>query len=69
MSADTPKKLQRWIAGQLNADAQDIMLTEGLLGLADLMGFQVEGYPELRNPPHEPVTHPRLCLLDPDNPP
>ncbi|MGB9441233.1 MAG: polyphosphate kinase 1 [Desulfobacterales bacterium] len=68
MSADTPKKLQRWIAGQLNADAQDIMLTEGLLGLADLMGFQVEGFAELRNPPHEPVTHPRLCLLDPDNP-
>ncbi len=68
MSADTPKKLQRWIAEQLNADSQDIMLTEGLLGLADLMGFQVEGFPELRDPPHEPVTHPRLCLLDPDDP-
>jgi polyphosphate kinase len=64
MSADTPKKLQRWIAEQLNADAQDIMLTEGLLGLADLMGFQLEGYPELRNPPHEPTTHPRLRHLE-----
>jgi polyphosphate kinase len=68
MSADTPKKLQRWIAEQLNAGPQDIMLTESLLGLKDLMGFQVEGFPELRDPPHEPVTHPRLCLRDPDDP-
>ena len=64
MSANTPKKLQHWIAEQLNADSQDIMLTEGLLGLADLMGFQTEGYPELRYPPHEPVTHPRLRYLE-----
>jgi polyphosphate kinase len=64
MSTDTPKKLQRWIAEQLKADSQDIMLTEGLLGLADLMDFQVEGYPELRNPPHEPATHPRLRHLE-----
>ena len=68
MSADTPKKLQHWIAEQLNADSKDIMLTEGLLGLADLMGFQVEDYPELRYPPHEPVTHPRLLLMDPGDP-
>ncbi len=65
ISADAPKKLQHWIAEQLNAGPQDIMLTKGLLGLADLMGFQAEGYPELRDPPHEPVTHPRLRLMDP----
>jgi len=68
ISADTPKKLQHWIAEQLNAGPQDIMLTEGLLGLADLMGFQAEGYPELHDPPHEPVTHPRLRLMDPGDP-
>jgi len=68
MSADTPKKLQHWIAEQLNAGPQDIMLTEGLVGLADLMGFQADGYPELRDPPHEPVTHPRLRLMDPGDP-
>ncbi len=68
ISADTPKKLQHWIAEQLNAGPQDIMITEGLLGLADLMGFQAEGYPELRDPPHEPVTHPRLLLMDPGDP-
>ena len=64
MSAETPKKLQGWIAEQLHADPQEIMLTKGLLGLADLMGFQVEGYPELRYPPHEPAIHPRLRHLE-----
>jgi polyphosphate kinase len=68
VSADMPKKLQRWIAQQLKADPADILSTEGLLGLADLMSFQVEGYPELRDPPHEPVTHPRLRLMDPGDP-
>ncbi len=68
VSAETPKKLQRWIAEQLNADPDDILATEGLLGLADLMSFQVEGYPELRDTPHIPVTHPRLRLLDPNDP-
>jgi polyphosphate kinase len=65
MSADMPKKLQRWIAEQLNANPEDILSTKSLLGLADLMSFQLEGYPELRDPPHEPVTHPRLRLMDP----
>lgn len=68
VSDDMPKKLQHWIAEQLNANREDILSTKGLLGLADLMSFQVEGYPELRDPPHEPVTHPRLRLLDPDDP-
>jgi polyphosphate kinase len=68
ISADMPKKLQRWIAEQLNADPEDILSTEDLLGLADLMSFQVEGYPELRDPTHEPVTHPRLRLMDPGDP-
>jgi polyphosphate kinase len=68
VSDDMPKKLQRWIAEQLNANPEDILSTKDLLGLADLMSFQVEGYPELRDPPHEPVTHPRLRLLDPDDP-
>jgi len=68
VSNGMPKKLQRWIAKQLKADIKDLEPTEGLLGLADLMKYQVEGYQELRDPPHKPVTHPRLRLLDPDNP-
>jgi polyphosphate kinase len=68
VSSNMPKKLRHWITDQLGADPKDILPTEGLLGLADLMTFQVEGHPELRDPPHEPVTHPRLHLLDPDDP-
>jgi len=64
ISADMPKKLQNWLAEQLNADSKDIELTEGLLSLADLMKFEVEGYPELRDYPHLPITHPRLRHLD-----
>ena len=65
VSADMPKKRQRWLVEQLKADPKDLEPTKGLLSLADLMKFQLEGYPELRDPPHEPVTHPRLCHLNP----
>lgn len=68
VSKEMPKKLQHWIAKQLKADIKDVESTEGLLGLADLMKFQVNGYQELRDPPHEPVNHPRLRAMDPDNP-
>ena len=68
VNVEMPKILRRWITGQLDADPKDILANRGLLGLADLMNFQVEGYPELRYPPHKPVTHPRLQLLDPAEP-
>ncbi len=68
VSKEMPEKLQRWIAKQLKADIKDLESTQGLLGLADLMKFQVKGYPELRDPPHEPVSHPRVRRLDPDKP-
>ncbi len=64
VSADMPKKLQRWICEQLKADLSDLEPIKGLMSLADLMKFQVEGYPELRDPPHYPVVHPRLRDLD-----
>ena len=66
VSADMPKKLQRWITEQLKADSKDLLPTQGLLGLADLMKFQPEGYRELRDPAHKPVTHPRLRFPDSD---
>jgi polyphosphate kinase len=68
VSEEMPKKYQRWIAKQLKADMKDIESTQGLLGPADLMKFQVDGYEELRHPPHEPASHPRVRRLDPDNP-
>jgi polyphosphate kinase len=68
VSSKMPKKLQRWLAKQLNADIEDLEQTDGLLGLVDLTKFHVQGRPELRDPPHEPVTHPRLRSINPDNP-
>jgi polyphosphate kinase len=65
VSADMPKKLQRWICEQLKADPSELEPIKGLMSLADLMKFQVEGYPELHDQPHHPVTHPRLRHLDP----
>lgn len=68
VSADMPAKLQRWLAGQLKADPQDLESDRGLLRLTDLMKFQVDGYPELRDPPHTPVSHPRLRQLQAERP-
>jgi polyphosphate kinase len=68
VSSDMPKKTRRWIAEQLKAEPEDIIITEGLLGLADLMSLPVEGFPELRDPIHKPATHPRLRMLDPSDP-
>ncbi len=65
VSSNMPKKRQRWIAEQLKADLKDLEPTKGLLSLSDLMKFQVGGYSKLRDPHHEPVTHPRLVHLDP----
>lgn len=68
VSTDMPKKTQRWVVEQLNTEPEDIILAEGLLGLADLMYFPGEGFPELREPAHKPVTHPRLRFIDRSNP-
>jgi polyphosphate kinase len=64
VSADMPEELQHWLAAQLGAGPEDILVTQGLLSLCDLMRLPVEGFAELREPPHEPVTHPRLRQLD-----
>jgi len=68
VSSKMPKKLQRWLAKQLDADLEDLEQTDGLLGLVDLTKFQVEGRPVLHDPPHEPVIHPRLRSINSDNP-
>ncbi|NIN33879.1 MAG: RNA degradosome polyphosphate kinase, partial [Gammaproteobacteria bacterium] len=42
----------------------DVVEWDNLMGLTDLVKLQPEGYPELRDPPHKPVTHPRLKKMD-----
>jgi polyphosphate kinase len=64
VSAGMPEDLRGWLATQLNADHADVIATPGLLCLGDLMGLPAEGHARQRDPPHEPVTHPRLRHLD-----
>ncbi len=63
VSDDMPMRIRRWLATQLGTDPGDIIATPGLLSLGDLMSLPVEGHAEQRDPPHEPVTHPRLRNL------
>ncbi|MCW8962583.1 MAG: polyphosphate kinase 1 [Gammaproteobacteria bacterium] len=68
LSADMPKEMQLWLTEQLNADPDDIETWDGLMALTDLIKIQPDGHPALRDPPHKPVTHPRLKQLEaPDN--
>ena len=68
VGADMPENLRDWLATQLAAGPADVIATPGLLSLGDLMELPVEGHAEQRDPPHEPVTHPRLRDLDRDDP-
>ena len=68
VSAGMPAGLRGWLATQLDADPADVIATPGLLSLGDLMELPVEGHAGQRDPPHEPVTHPRLRNLDPADP-
>jgi len=68
VSADMPAGLRGWLANQLDTDPADIIATPGLLGLGDLLALPVGGHAEQRDPPHEPVTHPRLRNLDRTDP-
>ncbi len=63
-----PRSMQRWLVKQLGADVVDVYPTNNLLGLADLLTFDVEGAAHLRAKPHRAVTHPRLRGLNPDDP-
>ena len=64
VSAGMPASLKRWLAEQLEAELEDVESVKGLLALADLMLFPMKKYPHLCDPPHHPVTHPRLFGID-----
>jgi polyphosphate kinase len=68
VSADMPEGLRGWLATQLGVGLADVIATPGLLSLADLMALPVHGHAEQRDPPYEPVTHPRLRGLDRTDP-
>jgi len=62
-----PEPLVGWIARQLAIGMEDVYPTASLLGLSDLIQFDGSRRPDLCYPVHQPVTHPRLRRLDPEN--
>jgi polyphosphate kinase len=68
VSSDMPKKLKDWLADQLQIRPTDLYVTHHLLGIDDLLKFPVQGYEELRDPVHTPVTHTRLRGISAHNP-
>jgi len=63
-----PLRLRDWLATQLGVGPEEIYEVPSLTGLVDLVSFDVPGRADLRHPPHEPATHPRLAHLDPQDP-
>ena len=61
---EMPKKLLRWLARQLKVGRDDIYRPGRLLALADLAKLDIPGRADLRFPPHQPATHPRLSDLE-----
>lgn len=68
VSADMPAELQRWLAAQVGATADDIYQSDTFLRLSDLLELAPEGYEHLRYPVHRPVTAPRLEEVDGHSP-
>jgi len=68
VSDDTPVDLRGWLTAQLDIGPAEVIATPGLLSLGDLMELPVQGHAAQRDPPHQPVTHPRLRNLDPADP-
>ncbi|MGE5345142.1 MAG: polyphosphate kinase 1 [Acidithiobacillales bacterium] len=64
VSPEMPQPQRDWLVGQLGAAPQDVDTPECVLGLSDLLSFQVDGRPDLRDRRHVPVTHPRLRQID-----
>ncbi len=54
IEADMPEDLRRFICQQLNAESQDVMLVDGILGLAQLSQLIPDERPDLLFDPYEP---------------
>jgi polyphosphate kinase len=68
LSDDTPADLRGWLTAQLDIGPAEVIAPPGLLSPGDLMELPVAGHAAQRDPPHQPVTHPRLRNLDPADP-
>ncbi|MDZ7344009.1 MAG: polyphosphate kinase 1 [candidate division KSB1 bacterium] len=67
VDSEMPEKLQKWLATQLEIKSEDIYPVDYFIGLRDLVDLKVEGREQLCYSPYQPVTHPRLRDLNPNN--
>jgi polyphosphate kinase len=63
-----PEPLLDWLSRQLEIQDRGVYVAEAPLGVSDLTSFRPDDRPDLRYPPHEPVTHPRLQGAGPMGP-
>lgn len=68
VEAAMPAEMAGWLAGNLELGEEDLCRVDGLLRIADLRDFPVEGRPELHYESHVGVTPNRLSRLDPAHP-
>jgi polyphosphate kinase len=61
VGAGMSERMREQITRALGVETEDVFAVDGLLGLRDLMDIlKVPGFAELRDPPWQPVTQPRL---------
>jgi polyphosphate kinase len=68
VSSNMPKKMREWLRDQLGCLPEEVYSIEPFLGIADLLRLTITGHDDLRYPPHQPVTHPRLRRISGDEP-
>ena len=54
LDSDSPETLRRFISHEIGAEARDVALLDGLLGMKDLSGLIIKDRPELLFQPFEP---------------
>jgi polyphosphate kinase len=57
---DTPEDLRAYLIDRLAIDPSQCLPIRGILAFRDLLDLKIEGRDDLRHPPHQPKTHPRL---------
>lgn len=67
VSTDMPPYWAEWLATCMDADTDVIDYVKGLMASYDLSNLKVDGREDLYDPPFEPVDHPRLANLPPDD--
>lgn len=61
---DLPDPVRELLAKNLEVDSEDIYHSENPLGVSGLMALMTVDRPDLKDPPYQPVMHPRLRHIE-----